>query len=561
MMQLTERKCDLVFTVFIGLAFFYGVLSYQHYAPSFHDFYINTLVFSLCSIAVFFGFLKKNIKVYSHSLMWLFFVLLFFLQPILNSIIYVDGLIFPIAIMLLLFFLSIIVSNLNDKEDFIFKMSFIILLTSFFLFLTQLFHFFKLNFFIGLMHLPLQNTRFSGNLFQPNQSAFVLVLGIISTIFFFEKFKILIIKYMLLAFFSIGIALTLSRSGAIMLVFGVFFFNLILNYFNKVALWKLKDFIVCVFFGFIGFWGFNISVSSKDIESRFSISANEARFSLLHQSWINISQHPLLGVGWKNFASSGLENFKDIKYWVLTDHSHFIIGQLLSEFGLLGLFLMSVFIFIFVKSFKVNDKKRAYVFFVLLCFLFYSLLEYPLWYLRYLMVFCIFFSLYSNEKSKIIYIIKEGYLICFFIILMFFSSVYYAFQYNKIAKAYDYLIGNNGSLVERAEVVDSVKSIFGFGFFDDVLIYEVISDSNFSLSYKLDVGNRLVHYLPNYYYFLRQGTFLVLNNNKNEAVFYFKAACHYDLGRRCEDTKKYIRQMEVKYPKDFYGIYFLVTEK
>ena len=82
-------------------------------------------------------------------------------------------------------------SNINDKKCFIKGLSGTVILTSIFLFLTQLVHFFNISFLVDLMRLPLQTQRFSGNLFQPNQTAFVLVLGVVSTIFFLENKKYL----------------------------------------------------------------------------------------------------------------------------------------------------------------------------------------------------------------------------------------------------------------------------------------------------------------------------------------------------------------------------------
>lgn len=51
---LQKISADSILLIFISLSFFYGVLSYQHYSPSAHDFFINNIVFLLCSIGLFF---------------------------------------------------------------------------------------------------------------------------------------------------------------------------------------------------------------------------------------------------------------------------------------------------------------------------------------------------------------------------------------------------------------------------------------------------------------------------------------------------------------------------
>ena len=91
MVHLIKNKHDFILTFFVGLAFLYGILSFQHYSPSFHDFYIHTFVFFLCSIGLFLFFLKREVKLYTSQILWLVLLLIFIIQPIFNNLIYVDG--------------------------------------------------------------------------------------------------------------------------------------------------------------------------------------------------------------------------------------------------------------------------------------------------------------------------------------------------------------------------------------------------------------------------------------------------------------------------------------
>lgn len=96
---------DTILLVYISLSFFYGVLSYQHYAPSSHDFFINSISFILCSIGLLvFYTLHKSLKVSLGSLLWFFLFFIFLVQPIINNITYVDSLVFPLSQILLIFF-------------------------------------------------------------------------------------------------------------------------------------------------------------------------------------------------------------------------------------------------------------------------------------------------------------------------------------------------------------------------------------------------------------------------------------------------------------------------
>ena len=101
----------------LGLSYFFGVLSFQHYSPSAHDFYINAICFTMVSVAVLLLLFKDKggFQLYLNNIFWLVILGIFVIQPLVNEIIYVDGLIFPISIVFLVFILSICISNYKNK--------------------------------------------------------------------------------------------------------------------------------------------------------------------------------------------------------------------------------------------------------------------------------------------------------------------------------------------------------------------------------------------------------------------------------------------------------------
>ncbi|UTO19846.1 Wzy polymerase domain-containing protein [Acinetobacter sp. Z1] len=548
---------EMFFCLFIGLSFLYGILSYQHYSPSFHDFYIHTIVFALCSIGLSFFYMKKNIKIYLNNFLWFILAIIFIVQPVLNKIIYVDGLIFPLAVTFLTFFLSVAISNMVDKDGITKIIAFILICGSVLLLFTQISHILNIEFIVKAMQIPLQLGRFSGNLFQPNQTAFVFILGVISLMYFCNN-KNNILKYILIFILSVGVAFTVSRSGFLMLLLCSFVFNLLLNYFNKISLLKLKDFFICLvgfLFGVLIYPNF----SSGTILERV-IGGDNVRISLLHQSWLIIFEHPITGVGWKNFAGSGLAYFEKIEFLNSADHSHFFFTQLWSEFGILGLLVVFLFFYIFIKNVKILNVRESYVFVVLSIFIIYSCFEFPLWQLRFLIIFSIFLSLY-DRTSKSFYIINRGYYVSIILIGFVCLSLYYSYKYSEVARVYDFVVNKNNNLADKVKKLDEINSIFGFGFFDDILIYEVISEGDFNLKVKIDIGNRLVHYLPSYPYLVRHGTSLALSGDEKGATYYFEATCRYSYGSHCEEVKKYLQVLSDQNPDYFKNIYNTVEKK
>lgn len=555
MIFLRNISADFILLIFIILSFCYGVLSYQHYAPSSHDFYINAISFSLCSVGLFvFFFSKKKLEVKFNSLLWLFLFVVFLVQPVINNIIYVDGLIFPISQILLILALSIAISNLDDKEKFIEWLSLGIVFASYLLFLTQLIHFFNISYLVDVMRLPLQTQRFSGNLFQPNQTAFVLVLGVISIIFFLDN-KNNYLKFLMVFCLSMGIAFTASRAGFLMLLFSLLVFNLYNNHIEKRKLIILKDLFFGVLGLVVGIFLYSYFSESSNTLGRISESSKDVRLNLLYQTFLIIKDNPVTGVGWKNFASTNLQYYEQVGWLGLIDHSHFIFGHLVSEFGILGWGVIILFIIIFIKNFYYIKKKTdVYVLLILLTFIIYSCFEYPLWNFRYLMVFSIFFALYGSDLKKI-YEISKGYLVAIPVLIFLFSSIYYSFQYKKIAYLNDIVFDDEVSSRVKFDNIIKTNFVFGFGYFNDLFLYQSLSIDGFMLKDSIEIGDRLLKYIPLNQYLVKQATLLGLDGQEKKAYNYFKASCYYHNGKECENTKKYLKSLSLQDPKYFNSIY------
>ncbi|MCH7314053.1 Wzy polymerase domain-containing protein [Acinetobacter sp. ANC 3882] len=540
--------------IFITLSFLYGILSYQHYSPSFHDFYIHAFVFLFINAGLFLFFLRKDVNIYANQFFWVLILFTLFIQPIFNKIIYVDGLIFPLAIIFSMLSLSIAISNLKDKEKFISKIAGTLILGAIFLQITQFFHIFKINFFVEMMRLPLQLERFSGNLFQPNQTAFIFIMAVISVMYLFREKRKSLLKYFLIFIFSLGVSFTVSRSGFLIVLFCVLIFNFFYNFLNNVFVFKLKDLFFSALGLLLGLFLYPYFSSNADIVDRANMSLEDPRISLFHRTWLIISEHPIMGVGWKNFSSAGLEHFSELRWFSSTDHSHFIFGQLLSEFGLLGVLITFLFLFIFFKNIKIKSLDQLYVFTIIISIISYSLFEFPLWQLRYLIVFSIFLSLFDGWR-KVFYSTSKAYILSAISLIFCFFSLYYIHEYKKVSYLYDYTVRSDISLKNKVLEISKIEPIFGFGFFNDIIVYEILSSGNFELSKKIEVGDRLVHYIPSYTYLVRHATNLAEAGNYESSNYYFSASCHYNFGVQCERTKKYLRELSIYNPKDFETIY------
>lgn len=557
MFSLNFKKYSIIFL--FGISYLYGILSTSHYLPSSHDFYINTTCYFIILISLSFFFYKKEIKVYFSNLIWLLVFLVLLIQPLLNNILYIDGLIFPLAVIFSCFLISLVGSNLenkNDKKIIVLFLSGFFFLGAFLLFLTQLSHVFKLNIVVNFLGLPLQYQRFSGNLYQPNQTAFVLVLGILSIIFLMNKIKISsLLGYSFIFILSIGVALTSSRVGVLMLILLVLLYNLYLNQKEHKFL-KFKY----TFFSLIGFFAgvtlYNYIGLNDQIIQRALNSGEDPRISLFKQSIYILRDNPILGVGWKNFASTNLDYYYYLDWVSITDHSHNLFTQLLSEFGLLlGGTIISVFLWVFIKGIIESEYSptKFYIFIILLAFIFYSMFEFPLWDFRYICFFSLFLSFFSIYKKNL-YVIKKGWgisLICFFLSII---SIFYLVEYRKIAITSAFLNEQNISPKDKFIKVADINNIIGFSSFKDQLLFSLVTPDGFMLEEAISLGDRVTKYTPTREFLVKQGTLLALNGDTTKAISYFNLACKYDWNAKCSLIRNDILQLYKAYPSSFEDI-------
>lgn len=195
-----------------------------------------------------------------------------------------------------------------------------------------------------------------------------------------------------------------------------------------------------------------------------------------------------------------------------------------------------------------------YVFSVLLIFIVYSCFEYPLWYFRYLMIFSIFFSLF-DKTSKSYYRIDKGYLISIVSFLLSVFSIYYIYQYNKVAYVNDIVFSETQKDSSKFNAISSMDSVFGFTYYKDLFLYQTISIDGFLLDDSIVIGERLVNYVPLPEYLMKQGALMGLDGQQIKSYNYFKAACYYQSGRKCQVAEQYLNSLAKQYPEYFQVIY------
>ncbi len=157
-------------------------------------------------------------------------------------------------------------------------------------------------------------------------------------------------------------------------------------------------------------YAFNQSTTTTGLERLVNAAdvVDTARSVEWQKAWLSFLNSPWLGHGWGSSSSQSvilhgaLPDFAGLRtVGVLFTHSHNSLLQLLSEVGLLGtLWLAGCFAVMVVVCFKY--AKRPESFFILtlatitVC---HSLLEYPLWYVYFLLPFALFWALVPRSAE------------------------------------------------------------------------------------------------------------------------------------------------------------------
>lgn len=547
----------LILIVFSVYAF--GTATTQHYLPSQIDFIPNITVIGLLCLGLAYLLTRVRIKnIGLDSIFWLLLFLLVLIQPFFILYAYLDGVIFPLATILVCLILSIVINNTPDKTKLAYYSSFgfvavALLNTSF-----QALQYLNLSDIWFVMEM--KGSRFYGNVAQPNQLAFIYALGIAACHYLIIKHESK--RYLIftaLVLLTIGLALTSSRGG---LILGLASFLIYALNIKKIPTTKIT--LAAIATSVVGFLlgSFLLAIhklSSENTLSRVTTGDNAARLELIQQAWVQFLHHPLLGVGFGNLLADSLEHIEQVDWFVFNIHSHNIVMQFAAEFGLLGLVLLAMVAFIIFKSYWQSRSLESNFIFVALAIVgLYSLSEYPLWYARYLII-AVFLLAVTNYKSIKLNINLNKLSIAITILCSLGSIFYYQsykdyYRVNSYFQYYDSLDSNNLSVKDTQEIANiqqqmlmELPSIFGFSAYKEFFIYHLLPKDNQDLEERIRLGDRVLTKFLSLDILLKQALYLGLDNQQKEALYLYKGACLLDHSKNCDVVTEHINELADSY--------------
>ena len=550
-----QAKSVQILAYFIGLAYLLGILNYMHLLPSKRDLNIGLQVLLVLSIGLAIVWSQRDFifrRLGWSVLIWLFLIVLILIQPMVNTIVYPDALIFTLGSLVFVLLLSVTVYQIEDKAYFTRTLSWFILIGALLEYLTQLAQLLQWTFlYHNLVYPVLAGDRPVSNLVQPNQAAFVYAMGIAAACYLqdtkvtreiaTQQMTMLISQRWLMLLFGLsvgilatGIAISASRTGIVLGIAAIIGYYLLNERPLKQRLTKGGVFTALSLIGYV-LGSYILSSYSPTQSALNKIATTTVTESLrgyqLQQALLIFQNDPLFGIGWGNFSTSALIYAEQLPWMSMTDHSHFIVSNIASELGIIGLLVFIPFIYIIWKNIRLGlQPSSAFVLSILGVITLYSFSEFPLWYFYFLMLFAVFLALADIQMSDIRINLKRIFTALLIVISLLSMYYYQAFmQYNKVSNLTTLEIPDE----QKLALVTELNTPYGFTLYKEYLLYHSLSISTEQLDEKIAIGDRVVSVFPAPYLMMQQGLLYGLKGDSEANLKLFKAACLFEFATDC----------------------------
>lgn len=532
------------FCALLCFAYLWGVVSIQHYLPS-YGLYIGLFVSAILCVALALFFLLCRVKFVSYStLLWWALALLVAIQPWLFETAYADRLLFPSGGLLLMGFLSLAVAQLDDRQRqraahfFALALFFAALATV----ASQLVQVLHIKPLMGSLVFRPNGNRLVGNVAQVNQAAFVGCMGMAAAVYFVHHYRVRhkgvwLILALLLCFLGMGLGFSASRAGLI-LALAALGSGVLYQGSPRRRLLPSVLFGLCVMVGYqlgTALMNHRLDVKTSAVGRMVGENSLHLRTSLLEQASMAFFQNPILGNGFDTMNHFGLQHAEEIHWFTSANHTHNLIAQMMAEFGVVGLVVLLLFAWLILKNLRLSlPHHLALAYGVLGVIALYSLSEYPLWYLKYLMVAVFFVALL--DKSKIVLPINVSYPSAMTAVALFVGSVFYIGHYQAYRQM-AYLVRNSKvSQDKKVAAYHNLPNVIGYKKYKELnwfLIMPIAKDKT-TLQAQAKLGDRVLTQFLSASMLVKQAQILALLGESERADGLYRATCIFGSYTFCQ---------------------------
>ncbi|MDO5687580.1 MAG: O-antigen ligase family protein [Neisseria sp.] len=555
----------------VGLAYAAGALNTLVLAPT-GTFLPNTdslIVLSLgLGLSLWWRPVRLSLNLSAKT--WLALIGVLLLQLVFYRFDYADSLFFVLVTLGLMLLLSVYIYTIDNKQLFMRHLMYGILLVGVINASIQYFQLFNpaTDFYPLIRPLASGNTPY-GNVAQRNEASYINAMALVALLYVthihyaaahFNK-KFLLIGFTVLLFLLGGaLGMGSSRIGAILPLVAIPGFMLMQQGLIKDKFFRLCAVLVLYLTAyFFGVWLLQ-AYGLQTIADRIIHGEFNTRWSLWQQSLMIFLDSPLLGSGWGTYAHEGIEKSGNLLWFAYSTHSHFLFSQIGAELGVLGLLaLMPAGLSVLRATRLKLSLEYAGAWSIAVVTLLYSCTEYPLWYVRYLCIFvAVLAFLDTRTQSQEDVVTSAAYplarLLGLVSVLLSLTAVYYHIQYRQIANVFLYLQASQTNTAEDFELYEKLPNPYGLSYAQEVFLFSILPTSTDKIEEKTTLGKRVSSHILSREILFKQGVFLTLNRQPEQANNYFKASCAINYGKECDQTRADLRQLSNDYPEIFQAV-------
>ncbi len=534
----------------LGLAVLCYLLPWH--SPLGRDFLVNAIPFIFICLGIA-GFVwwQAIRQVSLSAITWVLLAALLMLQPLILKIAYPDALIFPCFCLIVVALTTLSASNITDKAGLLnrlFLASFIMAIVTFAIQVMQIFSYqITLGGWVIARGTP-NGMRFDANFGQANHAAYGFVLALCGVIYQLHQLftqdtsvsglpKVAVGQYrqyyrfslmLMFVVFTVGLALTQSRAGLVMMVAAITVYFL-----AQPLVWRRKlslaGFGIALFLLYyvVTSWIAGLAAGNSSLGAVSRMAGGEGnRKAMSERAMMMFHDHPMWGVGWNNYMLASVDYAQHFKWPEIADHSHNFITMILAEMGVVGALCFLPIVWVLIKAihFRHSSESAIALAFVVASLL-YASVEYPLWYFRYLAVFAIFLALIEQKYLKLTLPKRANQAIAGSMAILIGSAIFYAQTFIRLNYLdYGAFTTHKNHLTQDSQV-DYHTRTFGFGAYDGRLVAMKVPVNNYNVDQKLEVFNDVITSDSSQFNLLAKAQLLAYKGDKKTALEQIEAAC------------------------------------
>ncbi len=347
-----------------------------------------------------------------------------------------------------------------------------------------------------------ESSRPYGNLRQANHLATYSVLGLTAVWWLFRSANLSLPWATVLALFAAsGVALSGSRTGFIEVLMTSF---LLLTWRKTALRGELSVFVlapiwVMVWAEFLQLLAPLLSIAIDGFRGR-EMASVPIRLTYWKEAWALALMNPVAGVGWGNLAGARLMELPHMPGLPNTDNVHNTVLQLLAETG----FATSAMVVLPVvwmlwqqPPWRAATHEARWAWSVIALIGIHSLLEYPLWYMNFLMPAALAFGIHMSSGANVLahcrsVAINGGRARMLATLLAVVSALAFA-DYARVATVFK----EDGRATTDLHEVSTIQNTILFGYYADRAVLERVPLTQENAAQMLEITRRLLKQGPN----------------------------------------------------------------